>query len=63
MVGNSLRSDILPVLEMSGHAVYIPSEITWSHEDAEVPSSEQAGFYQLEHMRELPALLERIEKG
>ena len=63
MVGNSLRSDILPVLELGSHAVYIPSEITWVHEEAEVPPSEQAGFYQLEHIGELPTLLERIETG
>ena len=61
MVGNSLRSDILPVLELGGHAAYIPSEVTWVHEEAEVPPSEQEGFYQLEHIGELPALLERVE--
>ena len=63
MVGNSLRSDILPVLELGGHAVYIPAETTWVHEVVEVPPTGQAGFYQLEHIGELPALLERIEAG
>src|SRR5262249_28791468 len=32
MVGNSMRSDILPVIEMGGHAVYVPYETTWEHE-------------------------------
>mgnify|MGYP000868650424 FL=1 len=32
MVGNSLKSDILPVLELGAHAVHIPFEITWAHE-------------------------------
>jgi putative hydrolase of the HAD superfamily len=32
MVGNSVRSDVLPVLELGGHAVHVPYEITWSHE-------------------------------
>jgi len=63
MVGNSLRSDILPVLELGSHAVYIPSDTTWVHEEADVPSSEQVGFYQLGHIGELPALLEGIEAG
>ena len=63
MIGNSLRSDILPVLELGCHAVYIPSDITWSHEVAEAPPSGKAGFYQLEHIGELPALLERIDAG
>lgn len=32
MIGNSFKSDILPVLEIGGNAIYIPSEITWAHE-------------------------------
>lgn len=35
MVGNSFKSDILPVLEIGGKAIYIPSEITWAHEIVE----------------------------
>jgi len=61
MVGNSLRSDILPVLELGGHAVYIPADTTWVHEIVEAPPVGQAGFYQLKHIGELPDLLERIE--
>ncbi|MCS5490013.1 HAD family hydrolase [Algoriphagus limi] len=32
MLGNSLKSDILPVLELGGHAIHIPFHITWIHE-------------------------------
>jgi putative hydrolase of the HAD superfamily len=35
MVGNSMRSDVLPVLEVGGRAVHIPYEYLWSHEAAE----------------------------
>lgn len=35
MVGNSVRSDVLPVLEIGGHAVHIPYHVTWAHEHAE----------------------------
>ena len=35
MVGNSIRSDILPVLELGGRAVHIPYEYLWGHEAAE----------------------------
>ena len=35
MIGNSFKSDILPVLEIGANAVYIPSEITWAHEVVE----------------------------
>lgn len=59
MVGNSLRSDILPVLALGGHAVYIPHALTWSHEHAEEPDPAQERYHRLEHIGLLPTLLER----
>lgn len=35
MVGNSLKSDILPVLNVGGYAVHVPYHITWAHEHVE----------------------------
>jgi putative hydrolase of the HAD superfamily len=35
MVGNSVRSDVLPVIEIGGRAVHMPYEITWEHEHVE----------------------------
>lgn len=35
MIGNSLKSDILPVLAIGGHAVHIPFHTTWAHEKIE----------------------------
>ncbi len=55
MVGNSLRSDVLPVLELGATAVHIPYYVTWRHEDdhdghdVEVPT--------LNALRDLPQLL------
>jgi putative hydrolase of the HAD superfamily len=63
MVGNSLRSDILPVLALGATAVYIPYPLTWAHEAAEPPSHEQAGFHEIEHIGLLPELLTRLEDG
>jgi putative hydrolase of the HAD superfamily len=60
MVGNSLRSDILPVLELGGVAVYIPYEHTWSHENSEF-TSEPKAYYELENIGQLPALVARLE--
>jgi len=57
MVGNSLRSDILPVLEIGGWAVYIPYEDTWRYEvvpDQEVTAER---YYQIEDLGQLPDLL------
>lgn len=35
MIGNSLKSDILPVLQLGGYAVHVPYHITWEHEKVE----------------------------
>ncbi len=61
MVGNSYRSDILPVLQVGGHAAYVPYATTWLHEAAEAPAAGTARFYPLEHLGQLPALLNRLE--
>ena len=53
MIGNSLRSDILPVLEIDAHAIHIPYQITWAHE--QVAESEINGkqFLQLESIHQV----------
>jgi putative hydrolase of the HAD superfamily len=63
MVGNSLRSDILPVLEAGGSAVYIPYSTTWLHEIADAPPPGQTGFYQLERIDQLPGLVAQLESA
>jgi putative hydrolase of the HAD superfamily len=35
MVGNSMKSDMLPVLNIGGSAIYIPFYSTWEHEKVE----------------------------
>ena len=62
MVGNSVKSDILPVLEIGGHAVFVPYTLTWAHEAAEAPVG-HPGYHELEHLGLLPALLERLERN
>ncbi len=61
MVGNSLRSDILPVLELGAQAVYIPQDLTWAHESADMPQADQPGFHQLAHIGLLPSLVAALE--
>jgi len=61
MIGNSLRSDILPVVALGGQAVYIPYHTTWAHEtvsDHENPG----GYHELEHIGQLPALIEQLSR-
>jgi len=54
MVGNSLKSDIIPVLSIGGKAVYIPQQEAWLHENAERPI---IPFMEIASMAELPGLL------
>jgi putative hydrolase of the HAD superfamily len=61
MVGDSLRSDILPVLELGCTAVYIPYPDAWQHEAAALPAPGTPRFHQLEHLGQLPTLLDRLE--
>jgi putative hydrolase of the HAD superfamily len=63
MVGNSIRSDVLPVIEMGGRAVHIPYETTWEHEI--VPEEELAGkeFIRLESIGELPSLIDELKNA
>lgn len=37
MVGNSVRSDVLPVLALGAHAVHVPYAVTWAHEHVAQP--------------------------
>ncbi len=60
MIGNSLKSDILPVLDLGGHGIHIPYRITWEHERVEAPPTEHDSFYQLESISQLPDLIETI---
>jgi putative hydrolase of the HAD superfamily len=53
MVGNSVRSDVLPVLEVGGHAVHIPYHVTWAHEHADHDGTVPT----LDTIRDLPAWL------
>lgn len=56
MVGNSVKSDILPVLALGGTGVHIPYQFTWSHEHAEPPQAHPR-FRRIERLIELPSLL------
>ena len=62
MVGNSLRSDILPVIAMGGRAVYIPHEPTWFHEKVAVEEIYEQKYDELEHIGQLPGFIESLGK-
>lgn len=63
MVGNSLRSDILPVVSLGARAVYIPYHLTWAHETVPMHAGEAQGYVELEHIGLLPGLIGRLERN
>jgi putative hydrolase of the HAD superfamily len=60
MVGNSLKSDVLPVLDAGAHAVYVPYEICWVHERVEPEALNGRLFHEIPRIAELPALLRQL---
>ena len=60
MVGNSLKSDVLPVLALGGWGVHVPHELTWALEHDTAPE-DSARFRLIDDLGQLPALLDRIE--
>ncbi|WP_139925618.1 HAD family hydrolase [Hymenobacter sp. DG01] len=60
MVGNSLKSDVLPVARLGAHAVHVPYHTTWVME--EVPAEQLAGipYRQVASLAEIPALLTEL---
>jgi putative hydrolase of the HAD superfamily len=50
MAGNSIRSDVLPMIAAGGFGVYVPFEIIWDHDHEEVPEGTPR-FFTVKDMR------------
>ncbi len=59
MIGNSMRSDIVPIVQIGGQAVHIPYYSTWDHEQKH-PYIDPKNFKQLKHIGLLPRLIEEM---
>ena len=62
MVGNSLKSDVVPAIDAGGWGVHVPHELTWEIEHAEAPLAAPR-FRRIADLGELPALIESIAKA
>ncbi len=60
MVGNTLRSDVLPVVALGGRAIHIPYHVTWLHETVEPALANGHRYVTLEHVGELAAALKAL---
>jgi putative hydrolase of the HAD superfamily len=59
MVGNSLKSDILPAIAAGSTGVFIPHDLTWVHEHAEAPETDPR-FFRLERFADLLGLVDDL---
>lgn len=60
MVGNSLRSDIAPVLALGGYGVHVPYHVTWAHELEHDVAEGDARVVQVADPAGIPAAIERL---
>jgi putative hydrolase of the HAD superfamily len=56
MVGNSVRSDVIPAIEAGAWGVHVPHELTWGYEHADAPVTHRR-FREIFTLRELPDLV------
>jgi putative hydrolase of the HAD superfamily len=59
MVGNSLKSDIVPAIDVGSWGIFIPHPLTWALEHTDAPK-DAPRFRQIERIAELSGLLEEI---
>lgn len=62
MIGNSVRSDIAPVLELGGAGVHVPYHVTWALEHAELEESHPR-LARVTEIREAPLAIAGLERG
>jgi putative hydrolase of the HAD superfamily len=61
MIGNSLRSDVLPVIDIGGRAVYVPAALSWAHEHADVPEEARDRLIERPSLEGIAGLIATLE--
>jgi putative hydrolase of the HAD superfamily len=62
MVGNSLKSDVVPAIEAGGWGVFVPHELTWVLEHVEPPRDDPR-FREISHLGELEQVIAAAEEA
>ncbi|WP_299886460.1 HAD family hydrolase [uncultured Lacinutrix sp.] len=57
MIGNSLKSDVLPLIKIGAKAIHIPFHTTWAHEEVEINSNDNLPYVTLSNLNEVINLL------
>ncbi len=61
MVGNSLRSDVIPVLKLGAWAIYLSDHLTWSHEDDPLAEISQDRYREVKEISQVLSAVEALE--
>lgn len=61
MVGNSLRSDIEPVLTLGGRGVHMPYPVTWAHEMVHGVAEDDPRVQRIDSPAQIPQAIARLE--
>jgi putative hydrolase of the HAD superfamily len=62
MIGNSMKSDVCPMLDAGGWGIFVPHDLAWDLEHAETPEHHPR-YRALRDLGDVPALLSTIPKG
>ena len=57
MIGNSLKSDVLPLLKIGASAIHVPFHITWSHEEVSLEETKNSNFQTLSQLKDILKLV------
>ena len=60
MIGNSVKSDILPVVAIGGNAVHVPYESNWALDLIDHRGAQEEGFFEAATMFDVPRVLAEI---
>jgi len=61
MIGNSMASDVIPMIRAGGWGVYIPHGLTWEIEKAPAPDHDK--FHEISILSDLPPLIQTLTSG
>lgn len=64
MIGNSLRTDIVPALEKHINAIYIPAETEWKYDVVDVKEHPKGNFFTADSLRKVPEIINKhLQRG
>lgn len=63
MIGNSLKSDILPLVNIKAHAIHVPFHTTWIHEQVKTNEKDHKNYKTLSSVMEVLPLLKKTPKS